>query len=423
MKIQKKTLKNGLRVIALPMKDSPTATVLVMVEAGSKYEEKKESGISHFLEHMCFKGTERRTKSIDISHELDAVGAVNNAFTSQEFTGYYAKAHAKHVDTLFDVISDLYLNPTFPTADLEKEKGVIIEEMNMYEDLPQRLVYDEFMTLLYGDQPAGRTILGDREVIKNATRETFISYRNKHYVPSATILLVSGNIEPAKIFKAAEKTFGILESRPKTSKKKVKDTQTSPVLRFRQKTTDQAHLILGIRTFGVGNKQSSTLDVLHAVLGEGMSSRLFQKIREDLGVAYYVRSNAEYFTDHGFLAAAAGVDKKRTTEAVAAILGEWKKLTIEHVTERELQKAKESLLGGLVMGLESSDAVAEYAGLQEILKHTIETPKEYEKKIRAVTANDVKKLAQKIFIDKNLNLAIVGSLENEAKLKKVLTFK
>jgi predicted Zn-dependent peptidase len=423
MRIQKKTLKNGLRVITVPMKDSPTATVLVLVETGSNYEEKNENGISHFLEHMCFKGTEKRTRSIDISHELDEVGAVNNAFTGQEFTGYYAKAHAKHLERLFDVVSDLYLNPTFPAAELEKEKGVIIEEMNMYEDLPQRAVHHVFHHLLYGDQPAGRTILGDKEVIRSATRDTFIEYRKKHYVPQSTILLVTGNVEQSQVVNLAKNAFNNLKQSKKAQKKRVKEIQGTPAVSLKLKESDQAHLIVGVRTFGILDSRGPVLDVLNAVLGEGMSSRLFQKIREELGVAYYVRSMVDYYTDHGFFAVASGVDKTRTEEVIKAILGELKKLTVELVPEKEFNKAKECLLGGLVMGLESSDSVAEFVGLQEIMKGTVETPKDYERKIRAVTPEQVRALAKKLFVDKNLNLAMVASGQNEGKLKKALTLK
>src|SRR5574343_451344 len=190
MKFSKKVLKNGLRVITVPMKENPTTTVLVLVEAGSKYEEKRVNGISHFLEHMCFKGTTKRQKAIDISKELDAIGSQYNAFTAQEYTGYYAKSDAKHFKKIFDVVSDIYLNSTFPEAELEKEKGVIIEEINMYEDLPPRHVQDMVMEILYGDQPAGWNIAGVKENILNMKREDFVQYKQAHYVPSATTLVV-----------------------------------------------------------------------------------------------------------------------------------------------------------------------------------------------------------------------------------------
>ncbi len=205
MKFSKKILKNGLRLVTIPMKDNPTATVLVLVEAGSKYEDKRVNGISHFLEHMCFKGTTKRPKAIDISKELDALGSQYNAFTAQEYTGYYAKSDAKHFHKIFDVVSDIYLNSTFPDMEMEKEKGVIIEEINMYEDMPNRHVQDLFMKLLYGDQPAGWNIAGEKSNIVSMKRDDFVKYKNSHYLPEATVL-VNGLVYPLS-FGEAELTL------------------------------------------------------------------------------------------------------------------------------------------------------------------------------------------------------------------------
>src|ERR1700690_2648882 len=191
MKHIKKILNNGLQVVIVPMKDNPTVTVLVLVEAGSKYEEKKINGISHFLEHMCFKGTTKRPKAVDISKELDALGSQYNAFTAQEYTGYYAKSDAQHFKQIFDVVSDIYLNSIFPEAQMQKEKGVIIEEINMYEDMPQRHVQDLMMKLLYGDQPAGWNIAGEKKNILEMKRDDFVNYKKKHYLPEATRLVVA----------------------------------------------------------------------------------------------------------------------------------------------------------------------------------------------------------------------------------------
>ncbi len=199
MKFSKKILKNGLRVVTVPMKDNPTVTVLVLVEAGSKYEEKKSNGISHFLEHMCFKGTIKRPKAIDISKELDSLGSQYNAFTAQEYTGYYAKSDARHFRQIFNIVSDIYLNSTFPEAEIEKEKGVIIEEINMYEDVPQRHVQDLFMKLLYGDQPAGWNIAGEKKNILNMKRDNFVNYHKKHYLPEATVLIVAGQVAEKEV--------------------------------------------------------------------------------------------------------------------------------------------------------------------------------------------------------------------------------
>jgi len=420
MKIKQKRLSSGVTLITVPMKDTPTSTVLVLVEAGSKYETKDINGISHFLEHMCFKGTLKRPRSIDINQELDRIGAQNNAFTSFEYTGYYAKAHAKHTKKLIDVISDLYLNPTFPEKELEKEKGVIIEEMNMYEDMPQRKVGNVFIKLLYGDQPMGRTILGAKEVIRGATRENFVDYRKNHYVAEATTIIVAGNVNEKTVETLVSKAFAPISKGKKAKKVKVTEKQNKPALSIFHKDTDQAHLILGVRTFPVTDKRVSTLQVLNAVLGEGMSSRLFQRLREEMGVGYYVRSESDDYTDHGYFAVSTGVDRARVKEVVVAILDEFRSLKKELVSKEELEKAKECIVGRLSMGLESSDAVAEFVGIQHVVTKKIKLPKDIEKKIRKVTSKDVQKLAQEIFISKTLNLAIVGDKKDEKGITSIL---
>src|SRR3989344_2332681 len=210
MRFSKKVLHNGLRVIIVPMKDNPTVTVLVLVEAGSKYEGKKNNGISHFLEHMCFKGTSKRPKAINISKELDALGSHYNAFTAQEYTGYYAKSDAKHFNKIFDIVSDIYLNSTFPEIEMEKEKGVIIEEINMYEDMPQRHVQDLIMKLLFGHQPAGWNVAGEKKNILNMRRDDFTSFKKKHYLPEASVIVVSGQVTEEEVMKEVNKVFRVV---------------------------------------------------------------------------------------------------------------------------------------------------------------------------------------------------------------------
>lgn len=420
MKFQKTILKNGLRLITIPHKDNPAVTVLIMVEAGSKYETKNISGLSHFLEHMCFKGTTKRPKAIDLSRELDSIGSQYNAFTSQEFTGYYAKAHPKHFKKLVDIISDLYLHPTFPVGEMEKEKGVIVEEINMYEDTPQRHIYDLFMSLLYGDQPAGWNIAGTRETVKKMKREDFVSYRDKHYLANTTTLIVAGNFNRREVLKEANKAFANLKSKSREKKLVVVERQNSPQVLIKQKKTDQTHLILGVRTFSIKSPKLPALKVLNAVLGQGMSSRLFQKLREEMGVGYYVKSFTDEYTDHGYLAVSAGVDKKRLEEVILAILAEFRQLKDEIVPEGELKKAKDYLIGNLFLGLETSDALAEFFGYQEVLKHSLETPEQMAKEIKAVTAGDIQKIAKDIFQNRKLNLAVVGEFKNKNTLLKIL---
>ncbi|HNW71322.1 MAG TPA: pitrilysin family protein [Candidatus Paceibacterota bacterium] len=422
MKYTKKVLKNGLKVITVPMKDNPTVTVLMLVEAGSKYEEKNNNGISHFLEHMCFKGTIKRPKAIDISKELDAIGSQYNAFTAQEYTGYYAKSDAKHFKKIFDIVSDIYLNSTFPEAEIEKEKGVIIEEINMYEDLPNRHVQDLFMKLLYGDQPAGWNIAGEKENILKMKRENFVKYKKAHYLPEATVLVVAGKLSQKEVIKEANKIFGKISRGKKAKKEKVKEQQSAPETLLKFKDTDQTHFVLGVRTYDLFNKKNIALSVLGGVLGGGMSSRLFQKLREEMGVGYYVRAYDDVYTDHGFFEISAGVDNKRIEEVIQAVIDECKKLKTELVSEEELNKVKECLIGNMKLSLESSDDIANFYGGQELLKKEIKNAEEKAKEIRKVTSKEIKKMANEIFKDEKLNLALIGPFKEKDKFSKILKF-
>ncbi|TSC66848.1 MAG: M16 family peptidase [Parcubacteria group bacterium Gr01-1014_73] len=407
-------------MITVPMKDNPTATVLVLVEAGSKYETKANNGVSHFLEHMCFKGTKKRPTPLAISHELDSIGAHYNAFTAQEFTGYFAKGQAGARAQLLNIVSDIYLNSTLPAEALEKERGVIIEEINMYEDIPQRQVADEFMALLYGGQPAGFSIAGTKEHIKALKREDFLAYRKAHYLAQATTVVVAGNIDEEKVKEEVAAVFKNSPAGKKAAKLTVIEKQKKPALAIKEKKTDQTHFILGVRSFGLFDKREILLRLLAEVLGGGMSSRLFQKLREEMGVCYYVKADNEAFTDHGIFGVAVGVDRSRLTEVVKAVLAEFEKLKKTLVVATELAKAKAHLTGSMFLSLESSDALAEYYGFQEIFKKEIKKPAEIAEKILAVTAADLKKIAGEIFVENQLNLAVIGQDANRTELEKTL---
>ncbi|MDD5720856.1 MAG: pitrilysin family protein [Candidatus Pacebacteria bacterium] len=422
MQFSKKVLKNGLRVITVPMKDNPTATVLVLVEAGSKYETKKVNGISHFLEHMCFKGTSKRPKAIDISKELDSLGSQYNAFTAQEYTGYYAKSDAKHFSQIFDIVSDIYLNSTFPEVEMEREKGVIIEEINMYEDIPQKHVQDLVMQLLYGDQPAGWNIAGEKKNILEMKRDNFVKYKKEHYLPEATVLVVSGAVTEKQVMGEVKKVFAGMPRGKKINKIKVKEKQAKPKVLVSFKKTDQTHFVLGVRSLNLFNKKNPVISVLGGVLGGGMSSRLFQKLREEMGVGYYVRAFNDSYTDHGFFQISAGVDNKRIEEVIKAVLDECKKLKEEKVSEEELNKVKECLIGNMKLSLESSDDIANFHGGQELLKREIISAEERAKEIRKVTADQIQSLAKDIFQNNKLNLALIGPFKDKAKFSKVLKF-
>lgn len=422
MKFSKKVLKNGLRVITVPMKDNPTATILVLVEAGSKYEEKKVNGISHFLEHMCFKGTIKRPKAIDISKELDALGSQYNAFTAQEYTGYYAKSDAKHFAKIFDIVSDIYLNSTFPNAEMEKEKGVIIEEINMYKDMPNRHVQDLIMKLLYGNQPAGWNVAGEKKNILKMKRDDFITYKKMHYLPEATVLVVAGQVTEKKVISEVNKIFRKVPRGRKINKIKVKEIQKKPKVLVNFKKTDQTHFVLAVRTYDLFSRKNAILSVLGGILGGGMSSRLFQKLREEMGVGYYIRAYNDAYTDHGFLQISAGVDNKRVNEVIKAILNECNILKKEKINKEELEKVKEYLIGNMKLSLESSDDIANFHGGQELLKREIHSAEQKAKEIRKITTSQIQNLAKDIFKNNKLNLALIGPFKEKARFLKILKF-
>ncbi len=422
IKAKKKTYKNGLRVVTIPMKDNPTVTVLVLVGTGSDYEPKEINGISHFLEHMCFKGTIKRPNAQLISHELDALGCQYNAFTGNQMTGYYAKGDAKNFAQIFDIVSDVYLNSTFPEAEMEKEKGVIIEEINMYEDMPQAHVQDLWSEVLYGDQPAGRSTLGPKENISKMIRDNFVNYKAGHYVSSNTVIIVAGNIKNEDVYKEVDKYFKNISSNKSLKKEKTKNTENQPKVKILYKETDQTHFVLGVRTFPLMDKRNTIISLLGAVLGAGMSSRLFNKLREEMGVAYYVRAYNDPSLDYGSFQISAGVNNTRTAEVVKEILKECNNLKTQKVEDRELNKVKSFLIGNMKMSLESTDDVANFYGGQELMKNEIKTLDEKIKEINSVTSSGIQKMAKVIFQTEKLNLAIIGPYKSEIEFKKILKF-
>ncbi|MBI2515023.1 insulinase family protein [Candidatus Wolfebacteria bacterium] len=423
MTFKKLTLKNGLRIILAPKEDSLASTILILVEAGSKYEAREVNGLSHFLEHMCFKGTERRPRAIDIASELDSIGSLYNAFTGLEYTGYFAKAEPRHFDTILDVVSDIYLNQIFDQKEINKERGVIIEEINMYEDLPMRRVHELFTELLYGDQPAGWSIAGRKEIIQKLNREDFIKYKGEHYLGQSTIVVLAGKFDEGAAAEKIENAFSQIKITPKVGKIKTEEKQEKPGVCLKSKKTDQTHLILGVRAFDVFDERKYALDLLVDILGGSMSSRLFQKIREEMGAAYYVRAGADLFSDHGYLAAQAGIDYNRIEAVLEAILEEFKKIKEKPVSDAELEKAKEHSVGTLMLGLETSDALAGFYGDQEVVTRRLVSPQELASKIRKVKAEEIQAVASEIFKDERLNLAVIGPLTNQEKFEKILTLR
>lgn len=418
----KTKLSNGLRVILAPQKGSLAATVLVLVEAGSEYETKDKNGISHFLEHMCFKGTKNRPRPLLISQELDALGAEYNAFTSTQYTGYWAKARADKLSSILDIVSDLYLNPLFDEEEFKKEKGVIIEEINMYEDTPRRKVMDVFSQVMYGDQPAGWRISGTKESVKGLTIHDIIDYRKSRYTAPSTVVVVAGDFPSARVLKDIEKTFGSLTRAKNAPKPKTTFSQSRPAAALFGKESDQAHIVVGVRAFDLFDKRRFALEVLADALGGGMSSRLFERVRTQLGAAYYVRSGADLSLDHGSLDVAAGVDVARADVVLKAILEEMERFTAEDMGAAELRRVKDHIIGTTILSLEGTDEIASFYGGQEILTKKPKTIEAFINGIEKVSARAVRSVACDIIHNKGLNLAVLGPYKDPSKFEKILHF-
>ncbi len=401
-------LGNGVRVILIPKRSSVATTVLVLVEAGSKYETKRINGLSHFLEHMCFKGTAKRPKPSDISSELDGLGAVYNAFTDMELTGYWAKARNEVAPELLDIVSDLYLNPVFDPKEIEKEKGVIVEEINMYEDLPQRKVAELFLELVYGDQPAGWGIAGTKEVVRRTTREDFVRYRAEHYVGSATAVIVSGDFAPARMERMVREAFGALPRGRKGTKRRVVESQAKPRELIRFKEVEQTHLVMGFRAFDMYDRRKPALQLMAHVLGGGMGSRLFKRVRDELGAAYYVRADADFYTDHGLVTMASGVTHGKLEAVLKAGVEEFSRFTKEPVPLSELTRAKRHLVGTFLLSLETSDELASFYGAQEIHHRPLRNPSQVVRALERVSAEDIRSVARQVVKNNRLNLALIG---------------
>ncbi len=409
-KIQK--LKNGLRFINIPMSGTKTATILVMVATGSKYENKNNSGISHFLEHMFFKGTEKRPNALAVSSDLDQLGGEFNAFTAKEYTGYYIKADSEKFEKAIDIVSDMLLNSKFNSREIEKEKGVIIEEINMYQDNPMAYIDDIFEECLYGDQPAGWDTIGTKENIMRFKRKDFIDYLNSQYGIQNTVICVAGNLGTSnvdlRVSNLLKKYFTKLKKTDSVKKLPAIEKQIKPQIKIHYKKTDQAHLSLGVRAIPVNHKDEYIVKILSIILGGSMSSRLFMELREKKGLAYYVRTQAEFYTDTGYLTTQAGVQVDKLEDSVKIILKEYRKAANKLVSEKELQRVKDLLKGRLAIFQEGSDNMASWYGRHAILRGEVISPDEFVKKILDVKPRDIQRVAKEIFVNEGLNLAVIG---------------
>jgi predicted Zn-dependent peptidase len=409
---ERHTLDNGLRVLTANMPQAQSVTCMVMLAAGSRYENAENNGIAHFSEHMFFKGTERRPTARRIAGEIDAIGGEFNAFTGKESTGYYVKCAAEHRDIALDVLVDMLRNSRFDPDEIEREKGVIVEEMNMYFDTPRDYIGGVYESLVYGDQPLGWDIIGRKETVRGASRDTFTSYLDHWYHPSRMVLGLGGRIGD-DVLERAQELLGDLASTPTGAPSPVRPYANGRVKVF-TKQSDQAHLILGVSSYPLEHPDRYALQLLATVLGGGMSSRLFTEVRERRGLAYYVFGTNHSYTDSGSLYAQAGVDIKRIDEAVTTIATELRKIAAEPVPADELEKARNFTKGRFVLQLENPQGLIMYGLRKEVLEHRAPDLDEILAGLNAVTVEDVQRVAQDLIADDRLRLALIGPFDDAA---------
>jgi predicted Zn-dependent peptidase len=415
---ERAVLSNGTRVLTAPMGHAQSVSCFVMFAAGSRYERRDESGIAHFAEHMFFKGTERRPTARDIATEIDAIGGEFNAFTGKELTGYYVKCAAETRDVALDVLVDMIRHSRFDAEEIEREKGVIVEEMNMYADTPRSYVGNVWERHLYGDQPLGWDVIGTEETVRGATRDTFLGYLGRWYRPERTIVGLGGQIGD-DVFARLEELVGDIEAGPTGDPERVVLPENgSPVL-LHTKQSDQAHVVIGARSYPHGHPDRYAVQLLSTVLGGGMSSRLFTEVRERRGLAYYVFSANQSYADAGTLGAQAGVDLSRIDEAVETIVSELRRIASEPVPADELEKARAFAKGRFVLGLESPHATIMFGLRREILEGSAVEPTEVLEGLEAVTAEDVERVAADV-LGGELRLALIGPFDEPERFERLL---
>ena len=406
---------NGLRLITVPMDSTHTVTVLVLVATGSRYETRENNGISHFLEHMMFKGTTKRPNAMDIAEELDAIGAEYNAFTSKEYTGYYVKCAAEKFNVALDVIADIFQNSKFNEHEIDKERGPIKEEINMYLDNPSRYVASLFEELMHGDQPLGWDTAGKKETIDRLARNDFVADFQTHYFAKNTVVALAGNINPSVVEAKVTEYFGSIRENVQIEALPAVVTQTKPQLKIFHKKTDQTHINLGFRAFSYLNPDYPVLEVMSVIMGGGMSSRLFTEVREKRGLAYRIHTGVSAYNETGDFTTSAGLNNANIIPALNVILDEYKKLTKEPISAKELAKAKDYIKGTVAIGLEASDDQASFYADQDLLEKRILTIEERLARIDAVNSEDILRVAQEIIKPSGLNLALIGPFDPDHK--------
>jgi predicted Zn-dependent peptidase len=416
---QKSTLDNGLRILTSTMPYTRSVSVSFFIGTGSRYENNAQAGISHFIEHLCFRGTARRPTAKDISTAIEGVGGILNGGTDKELTVYWCKVARPHLETALDVLVDMLINSRFAPEDIEKERQVIIEEINMSNDSPSQRVGMLIDELLWPGHPLGRDIAGSRDSVSGISRELMLDYLSGHYQPGNTVAAAAGDIQHEEMVNLVKQALGKWTGRQsKTGYPAYKEKQF-PRLRIEKRDLEQVHLCLALPGLPLLHPKRFAVDLLNVILGDGMSSRLFTNIRDKLGLAYSISSYVDHFLDTGAIIIAAGVDTKNLDVAIKAIIEELANLK-EIVPETELNKAREFSKGRLLLRMEDSRSVAGWTGGQELLTNRILTVDEVVSIIDGVTVEEIKQLAGELLLGDKLRLAIVGPVSPDAPLDELL---
>lgn len=423
MNSTKTSLQNGVRIITSSIPTSESATITVWVRVGSRFENPKIAGISHFLEHIVFKGSKKYPTAKDIAETVDALGGEFNAATSKEWTNFYIKVRKDNLESAFDVLADMVLYPLLRPADIEREKGVIIEEIAMYDDTPMFKIGDVFENLIFANTNLEKDISGSKETVRQITQDDFKRYIKMHYVSNNIVISVAGGIDENKVIALAQRYFDRIPKQAKALEELGKTPkQAQPKVLLKSKENEQAHLIIGFLAGKRGNEKRFIEAVLASILGGGMSSRLFTEIREKRGLAYSVRTSIEKYIDTGDLSTYAGIKTDKIDEAVKVMLDQYYGLAsgAYPVTPKELAKAKEFIKGHIALSLEDSREINNFYGENELMLGKVETLEEVYKGIDKVTVGDIVELARQTFIPEKLNLAIIGPYKNPSRFERLI---
>lgn len=414
-------LSNHLQVLTVPMRERDSAAVAIWARVGGRYETRRLSGISHFLEHMLFKGTRRRN-SREIKNEVEGVGGVLNAFTAEEATCYFAKLLVQHFPKALDVLSDMVRDATLPLKEFEKERSVILEEIKMYRDQPAQYVHELMGELLWPDQPLGRSLAGTVESVTRITRQNMAAYKRKYYQPRNILVSIAGPVSHAEVLGLTQQHFSSLKSGTDSRFCGVRVRQKTPRYHFVEKETEQTHLVIGFHGFSKKDPRRYALGTLNTLLGGNMSSRLFEEVREKRGLAYEIRSGVGHYQDAGSLNVSAGVENRKAVLAIDVVLQELKKLAKKPVSNPELQRAKDYFISQFLMGLEDTLDHLLWVGEKVLYAEDLPHREEIIRSINRVTAEDIQRVSKEIFRTSRLNLALIGPLKEreQAKIKRVI---